>query len=114
MNVALLNTKIVIQRVGAASDRIGNHFTVWEDYYVCHATVSGENASANGAEDEAAGTTVEHPNIDFTIRFCRKAAPISSTQFRVVFQDEIYDIIGIDHLNYKHKALKLRCRKVRR
>lgn len=112
--MALLNTKILIQRVGTATDRIGNHMTVWEDYYVCHATVSGESASASGSETEAAGTTVDHAHIDFTIRFCQKVAPITSDQFRVLFLGEKYNIIGVDHLNFKRKALKLRCEKVRR
>jgi hypothetical protein len=31
-----------------------------------------------------------------------------------MFKNEIYDIIAIDHMNYKKKCIKFRCRKARR
>lgn len=52
--------------------------------------------------------------ISFIVRFCRAAERVSSNGFRIVFREELYDILAIDHLNYKKKALKFRCRKVRR
>lgn len=58
--------------------------------------------------------TVEDGKVDFTIRYCKKAAGINSTGFRILFQGEIYDILGVDHKNYKKKCLKYSCRKVRR
>ena len=32
----------------------------------------------------------------------------------IVFNGEIYNIVAVDHMNYKKKSLKLRCQKVRR
>lgn len=52
--------------------------------------------------------------IDFTIRWCRQSAAITSTSYRVQFQDELYDILSVDHMNFKRKGIKLHCRKVRR
>ena len=30
------------------------------------------------------------------------------------FNDEIYNIVAVDHMNYKKKCIKFRCRKARR
>ena len=51
MEIALLNVKVTFQKNSVAADDIGNRKNVWEDYYTCHATVSGEG----GQEKAAAG-----------------------------------------------------------
>ncbi len=114
MEVALLNVQITIQKHTVLVDAVGNRTNSWVDYYTCHATVSGENSSYAGSESDEAGTTVDHSNIDFTIRFCKKVEALTTDGYRVLFAQEIYNIIGLDHMNYKRKCLKLRCRKVRR
>ena len=110
MEIAALRVKIMFQRQKAVVDGIGNHTNRWEDYFACRATVGGEG----GTEKAVAGTTVEDADISFTVRFCRAAEAVSSSGFRIVFREELYDILAIDHLNYKKRALKFRCRKVRR
>lgn len=45
MNIALLNVKITIQENEVLVDKIGNHKSVWKDFYQCYATVSGEGGS---------------------------------------------------------------------
>ncbi len=110
MEIAALRVKIMFQRQKAVVDGIGNHTNRWEDYFACRATVGGEG----GTEKAVAGTTVEDADISFTVRFCRAAEAVSSSGFRIVFREELYDILAVDHLNYKKKALKFRCRKVRR
>lgn len=50
----------------------------------------------------------------FTIRYCEKASVITNAGFRVLFAGQIYDILTVDHQNYKRKSVKLRCRKARR
>lgn len=114
MEVSLLNIRITLQKHTVVTDAIGNRTNAWLDYYTCHATASGENGSAKGGEEETAGTTVDHGNVDFTVRYCGKVQPLTTDGYRVIFNGEPYDIIGIDHMNYKRKCLKLRCRKVRR
>lgn len=110
MKVALLNEKILIQKAFVSSDAIGNRKNTWEDYHSCFATISGEG----GPEKNAAGMTVDVSDIVFTIRWCKKVSELESTGYRVVFHDEIYNILVIDHMNYKKKSIKLKCQKVRR
>ena len=110
MNIALLNTRITIQQQTTTADAIGNHINTWQDYYTCAATVSGEVNS----EAEEAATTVDNTDANFTIRYCALVSGITNTGFRVIFEGQIYDILSVDHQNYKRKSVKLRCRKARR
>ena len=110
MNIPLLNRMITVQKQTAVTDAIGNHTNIWTDYYSCHATVSNETNS----EVEAAGVTVDNTNTDFTIRYCALSSVITATEYRVVMDGEIFDILSVDHMNFKRKSIKLRCRKARR
>lgn len=110
MKIELLNVRIFISKNDVVVDAIGNHKNTWSDYYTCYATVSSEA----GKEQTDAGLIVDNSKIDFTIRWCEKAAGITSTGFRVSFNGELYDIIAVDHRNYKRKSIKLCCQKTRR
>ena len=110
MDIALLNVRITVQKNTAAVDKIGNHKNEWVDYYSCHATVSSESPG----ENTDAGTVVDNSKIDFTVRYCSLVSKIDSTGCRVVYDGDIYNILGIDHKNFKKKSVKLKCQKVRR
>ena len=110
METALLNVRITFQKNEVVVDGIGNHKNQWSDYYSCHATVSGES----GSEKNVAANTLYESYLAFTVRFCKALKDADSTKFRVVFNGELYNITFIDHMNYKNKCLKFRCRKVRR
>ena len=110
MNITAMNVKITFQKNNVVLDKIGNHTNSWEDYYSCYATVSGET----GNEQAVVGETVENVQICFTVRYCRIIADISITKYRIVFNDELYDIVSVDHFSYTKKYLKFKCRKARR
>jgi len=107
MDIALLNVKIVIQKNQVVVDSIGNHKNVWSDWYTCFATVSNEAPS----ESTDAGMVVDNTKIDFTIRWCQNAAEINSTKYRVSYDGATYNILGIDHKNFKKQTVKLKCQK---
>ena len=110
MQISLLNERITFQRNVILTDHIGNHMSSWNDEFSCYATVGGES----GKEAAVVGTTVENTDITFTVRWCALTATVSTTGYRIMFKNEIYDIIAIDHMNYKKKCIKFRCRKARR
>lgn len=110
MKISLLNEKIMIQKSVVQSDSIGNRRNAWEDYYSCFATIGGEG----GSEKAEAGQTVDGASITFTVRYCNQLVDIVSTGFRVLFRGEIYNILSVDHMNWKKKCLKFRCEKARR
>lgn len=110
MNIELLNVRIFITKNEVVTDAIGNHKNVWKEYYTCYATVSAEA----GKEETSAGLVVDNSKVDFTIRWCRKAAEIEADKFRVEFNGELYNILAVNHMNYRKKCIKLSCEKARR
>ena len=109
MNIALMNVRIEIQKNAVSTDRYGNHKNVWEPYLSCYATVSGETPS----EETEAGLVIDDSRVDFTIRWCAASSIVSSTGYRVLYRDEIYNILGVNHMNCKNRAVKLLCRRER-
>ena len=110
MNISAMNVKITFQRNDVIIDKIGNHTNEWQDYYSCYTTVSGEQ----GTEQAIVGETVENVEVCFSVRYCEKVSSVSSTKYRIIFRNEIYDIVSVDHFSYKKKYLKFKCRKARR
>ena len=105
-----MNVKITVQKSAVTVDEIGNHKAEWQDFYTCFATAGNESPS----EDTAAGTVVDNSKINFTVRWCKSVSEVDSTDFRVKYDGEIYNILGIDHMNFKKKSVKLKCQKARR
>lgn len=110
MDIALLNVKITIQKNETVVDAIGNHKNTWTDFHTCFATVSGEG----GSEKSVAGLIVDNSDISFTVRWSRKLSDLDVTKHRIIFDGLTYNLVYIDHMNYKKKCLKLKCEKVRR
>jgi len=110
MDIAAMNVRVTIQKNSVVTDKYGNHKNTWADYFSCYATISGET----GQEQAIVGETVEHTDMNVTVRYCNETAAVTSTGFRLLFQEEAYDILGIDHLNFKKHGIKFRCRKVRK
>ena len=113
MEIALLKQRITFQRNPILTDYIGNHTGSWNDEFACFATVGGESGR-NGKETAVAGTTVEDADCTFTVRWCGQTANVGTTSHRIIFNNEIYNIVAVDHMNYKKKCIKFRCRKARR
>lgn len=110
MEISLLNVRITIQKQETVVDEIGNHTNAWTDYFSCYATVSGEG----GTETSVAGLTVDGSDLSFTVRYSRKTSAVDMLGYRILFGNGIYNILAIDHMNYKKKCLKFKCQKVRR
>lgn len=110
MDIAAMNVRVTFQQNSVVTDRHGNHKNEWTEYFSCYATISGEN----GQERAVVGETVENTDMNVTVRYCSETAAVTSTCFRIVFEGELYDILGIDHLSFKKHAIKFKCRKVRR
>lgn len=113
MHAARLNRRITIQQAGVETDALGNRLDSWADWYTCFATVSGEDANRD-SEVERAGQTVDDQRADFTLRWCARLDTVTSTGYRVLLGAQIYDIISVDHTSYRHRSIKLKCRKARR
>ena len=110
MDIAAMNERVMIQANTVVTDRYGNHRNSWVDYFSCYATISGEN----GKEQAVVGETLESTDMNVTVRYCTQTAAVRSTTHRILFRGEIYDIAAVDHLNYRKRGIRFRCRKARR
>ena len=109
MKIELLNVRIAIEKNTVVTDDYGNHTNEWTPFYECYATVSAESPK----EETEAGVIVDESKVDFTVRYCKKAALVTSTGYRITFKGEPYNILGVDHMNFKNKAVKYLCQKER-
>lgn len=110
MNIATMNVRICIQKSRTVTDEIGNHKSMWEDYFSCYATVSDKTAD----EGDTAGQTIVNERMDFTVRFCQETKAITSKEYRILLGDRIYNIISVDDMAFKHRSLKFHAELVRR
>lgn len=110
MDISLLNVRITFQKNEVITDSIGNHKNVWSDYYSCYATVSGER----GTEKASTGLIASDSDISFTVRYCKALSDVDSTKCRILFEGDLYNIVSIDHMNFKKKSLKFKCEKERK
>lgn len=105
MDIAKLNERIMIQKYVVCKDAIGNHWNEWKDYFSCSAYASTFTAD----EQEGSPETSEKRTITFTIRWCSEVSCLTSTQYRVLFHGDVYDIESVDPMNYGRKSMKLKC-----
>lgn len=110
MDIAGLNVRITIQKNEVVTDRIGNHTNTWTDYFSCWAYCSNQT----GKEDDEAGQTLEDDRMDFTVRYCSETARVTSTKYRILLSDRIYNIDHVDDMAFKKHSLKFHATLVRR
>ena len=103
MDISALNSRITIQKSTSVCDEVGNYTLQWSDYFSCYATVS----NGNGGETEKTVIS-ENESLSFTVRYCKKAADVNTTQYRIFFNDKVYNIKSIDNMGFKKKSLKFR------
>lgn len=110
MKIADLNRKITFQSKTVEVDKIGNHKSKWSDYLITNAYISFQGKG----EEVFLGMEIDKSDISFTVRFQKKLQSINTSEYRIFFDEEIYNIISIDFMNYKNRFIKFRCKKVTR
>lgn len=110
MRVSDLNRKITFQNKAVEVDEIGNHRSIWSDYLSTSSYISFQGKG----EEVFLGMEVDRSDISFTVRFQNRLKNINTSEYRILFDDEMYNIISIDFMNYKNRFIKFRCRKLSR
>jgi len=110
MEISKLRSRITIQRSEVATDAIGNHLSVWVDYWSCAAYAN----LASGKEYGAAGQTLDSDTLVFEVRWCERLRELNSTKFRILFGGNIYNITCVDDVQFRHEKLKLTAQRERR
>lgn len=107
--IARFNEKITVQRNSVVTDKYGNHTNAWEDHFTCHTY-----ASTYTKEEDGDAVISDERSINFEVRYCSELADINSTNYRVIFHGDAYNIASVDMMNYQKKTIRLLCRKEKR
>lgn len=107
--IARFNERITIQKNTVQVDRYGNHTNVWEDYFSCSAY-----ASTYTREEEGDAVVSDERSISFEVRYCSELSDITSTNYRIIFHGDAYNIASVDMMNYQRRTIRLLCRKEKR
>ena len=105
MKIGALNTRITFQRLTFGRDRYGNHRNIWTDCFTAWATI---NTDTYG-EEEGDEVTFPTETINFTTRWCTELDKVTSTGYRILCEGQVYNIIYINHMGYRHNSLKFVC-----
>ena len=110
MDISKLRSHITIQQAVVQTDAIGNHSNAWEDFWSCAAYAN----LASGKEYGAAGQTLGSDTLVFEIRWCERLRDLDSTNYRILFGGNIYNIVTVDDVQFRHEKLKLTAQRERR
>lgn len=110
MDISKLRSRITIQHSEVVTDAIGNHLSVWVDYWSCAAYAN----LASGKEYGAAGQTLGSDILVFEVRWCERLRYLDSARFRILFGGSIYNITCVDDVQFRHEKLKLTAQRERR
>ena len=105
MEIGNLNQRITILEHRTVIDEIGNHITKWEETFSLWSKVAVKTAS----ETTDAGVTKEIQKLEFLVRQSPATLNINSTNFRILFRNNIYNVTGITSLYDHNNYMKGRC-----
>lgn len=93
MKIADLNREIKIQTKTVEVDEIGNHKSKWSDFLETSAYISFQGKG----EEVFLGMEMDHADVSFTVRFQSKLKSINTSEYRILFDDEKYNILSIKY-----------------
>lgn len=107
MTISEMRERIIFQKSSSIKDKNGNRVLDWTNFFSCAAYAN----NLSGDEYWAAAQTNSQTDMFFMVRYCSELKDLKSEKFRIIFNDEIYNITFIDNMQYKNKMLKIRVSK---
>ena len=107
--IARKNVRITFQKNETVIDQYKNHINTWKDFFICFAY-----ANTYSAQETGDAVITEERSITFETRYCPELTAVTSTNYRILFNGEAYNIEAVDMMNYQNKELHFRCRREKR
>lgn len=98
--------KITFQKFSVVDDEIGNRISQWKDYRGCYCYANG----LSGREYWEAAAVQQETIIEFVMRWKLFFNHLNSKEYRIVFENNVYDIESIDNIQFKNKTVKIRAK----
>lgn len=104
MDIGAMRHRITIQKSATTIDAVGNHISSWSDFYSCWAEVNKASGREYGINPE----TITEDTLIFKVRWCLTLASLNSKEFRIKFNNLIYNISAPpDDVQFRHEQYKI-------
>lgn len=110
MKIGTMRHRITIQKLVTVTDKIGNHTNEYRDY--CSRWAYANNLS--GSEYWQAAQTNAQNSIYFMIRWDKVTGAVTSDGYRILFNGKIYNILSVDHYQFRCKTIQFKAEEVKR
>lgn len=104
VDIGRLDRRITIQKKVVAQDNLLNEAETWSDYHTCWAAVSG----VSNREYFAARQQHEENVVSFKVRGCARLKEVDKINYRIVFEDHVYDINYIDDVRFSGTVFNIK------
>lgn len=104
MNAESLRHSIIIEKLTAGFDEIGNQTEEWSNYHPCRVAING----IGGSEYMAAKAEQAENTLTFEVRYCNALKEINPQEYRISWNGDIYDIQHIDNYKFLNESLKVK------
>lgn len=104
MQAGLYRTKVVIQQKTITQDEIGNEISTWANYKTCWCYANG----LSGREYWEAAVIHQENTVEFVFRWHPYLDQVNTTEYRILFNNQIYNINLIDNIQFKNKTVKMK------
>lgn len=98
-----MRCRVIIQKAVVITDELGGRHNSYTFYCTRWAQVN----MVTGSERYEAAHTAEYKMMYFTIRCDSLTKVITPGQYRIVFQDKVYDIKAIDNYKFRNESLRI-------
>lgn len=103
-DVMAFNKKIIIQKKTPAKDNDGYDIETWIDFKTLWAYANG----ISNKEFYKNLSEMSENIINFTVRYSTSLSAVDMHNYRIIFEDRVFDIIGIDDFELRHLTIVFR------
>ncbi len=107
--IARKNVRITFQKNEVYADRYKNRLQRWSDYFTCAAY-----ADTYAAHEGGDAVVSEEKSVSFECRWCPELSAVTTTEYRILFSGEPYNILSVDAMNYQRRSIRFTCRREKR
>lgn len=106
-NPGKMRHRLTFQKLTVIPDEKQEQLETWEDYLTVHCSVG----QYTGSEKVQARQEITESDMTFTVRYSPKLAVLNEADFRIMFRNEIYNILFINDPYFTHEKLIISAKK---
>lgn len=104
MEIVSLDNRITFQKKSLEFDELHRQTEEWSDFFTCWCNI--KLVSSN--ENEQKGVNKLTETYSFVVRKMKELNKINSLEYRIIFNNKVFDIIEIDTFSRDKKYLRIK------